>query len=899
MKSKGFIFTPLSTFLLICVALTTPPTLAEFNFEIGNRVTEKLASYTTAPIRLLSLLSTYRSKKAFSHDLRAPDRDEFLVLGDALLTTYPHDLVYYGLEDGTFVGHQMDSRMSVYREPGEGGYEVVVENGGGGAGSEELASAVSPEMQKHLESCVDNHGKMIPCLMHPGQSYIECIDGCKAIQKCPDENSQRDCRQLFDDNEDERNSCEEEVKWCISYREQIILPENDGAIAVNNAKIVNTSENNYHSQRGYIPWTQHCIDSSGLPTQTPGQNSVPGPDNLHNCYHSDGSNPVQRNLSGPYAYCGIDSDDDGTATPIICNTTFIGGFVSYNYDPRYRPWYTKTKEMQEPNWSEPYVFFQNDQMGISYSHPIYKTDEDDGRKVFVGVLALDLTLTGIASFLIKNYDEAENIVAIIEEAEPNYLIASSTGTTGVKKVLKDDHSMPCPEMENFALASEICTTVRIPVAELKNGFMERVISNSYMIQKKNGFPPSRLLPVQSKDDTDDVEVAQGVHASQTKQFSSVGGINWRIMIMSPVDIHEDDSILPGDDMFPFLVTPAIIGSVVCMALLLLFTKHRGEQEVIASDWRFTGAFIFGCALLNLACLSLIGPNTDSLCLSRMWFLNFFFVLALTPLFVKTWRFYKLLGDGTVIPRRQSISHAKTTLMMIPFILFEVLILTIFTFVDPSRAEEMLEYDDVGVTHRIVCTHENSAFFAVQVVYQGSLILVGCVLAFKTRNMKKEYRDNQQLMLTLYNIALVGTVILIVANVVKVYQGTIRIFLSVGVFWMTVFSCCVFVLPRLLQIHTRSSISSNRGRRSPPGRAQLPSAPSTVAVDNGFCASTLQQQQDHVEGANIVSSRTLGTAVENPANFDLSDGDSSSGRRVSFEPILNEETIQAIEKAANR
>ncbi len=691
-------------------------------------MTEKLASYTTAPIRLLSFLSTYRSKKAFSHDLRASDRDEFLVLGDALLTTYPHDLIYYGLEDGTFVGHQMDSRMSVYREPGEGGYEVVVENGDGGDGSEVLASAVSLEMQKHLESCVDDHGKMIPCLMQPGQSYIECIDGCKSIQKCPDEISQRDCKQLFDDNEEEKSLCETEVKWCISYKEHTISEGNVGAVAINTAKVINSSEKNHLNQRGYIHWTQLCIDSSGIPTQTPGQNSVPGADNLYNCYHSDGFTPVQRNLSGPYAYCGSTSNDDGTTTPIICNTTFIGGFTSYNFDPRYRPWYTKTKELQEPNWSEPYVFFQNEEVGITYSHPIYNIDEDGERSVFAGVLALDLTLTGIASFLIKNYDEAENIVAIIEEAEPNYLIASSTGTTGVKKVLKDDPSVPCPEMDDSALTSGNCTTIRIPVAELKDGYMERVISSSYMMQKMNDFPPSRLLPVQCSDNAENNE--RGVHASQTKQFSSEGGINWRIMIMSPVDIHEEDSILPGDDMFPFVVTPAIIGSVVCIALLLLFTKHRINQEVVAGDWRFTGWFIFGCALLNLACLSLLGPNTDALCLTRMWLLNFFFVVALTPLFVKTWRFYKLLGDGTLIPTRQSISYPKTAQMMIPFILIEVLILTIFTFVDPIRAEELLEYDNNGVTHRLVCTRENSAFFAVQVVYQGGLILVGCVLGEK-------------------------------------------------------------------------------------------------------------------------------------------------------------------------
>ncbi len=80
---------------------------------------------------------------------------------------------------------------------------------------------------------------------------------------------------------------------------------------------------------------------------------------------------------------------------------------------------------------------------------------------------------------------------------------------------------------------------------------------------------------------------------------------------------------------------------------------------------------------------------------------------------------------------------------------------------------------------------------------------------------------------------------------------------------------------------------------------MSSGPNASAVDNGSSASTLQQEQKHVEGADMVSSRTLGTSVEIPAAFDLSEGDISSGRRVSFEPVLNEETLRAIDKATNR
>eukprot|EP00957_Ditylum_brightwellii_P028459 2148728-Ditylum_brightwellii.AAC.1 len=48
---------------------------------------------------------------------------------------------------------------------------------------------------------------------------------------------------------------------------------------------------------------------------------------LSTCYHSDGTTPVNRTLSGEYAFCGGKD----------CDNTFAGGYSSYEYDPRYRP----------------------------------------------------------------------------------------------------------------------------------------------------------------------------------------------------------------------------------------------------------------------------------------------------------------------------------------------------------------------------------------------------------------------------------------------------------------------------------------------------------------------------------------------------------------------------------
>ncbi|KAL7461288.1 hypothetical protein ACHAXS_001711, partial [Conticribra weissflogii] len=434
--------------MMLLLATPAIATKSDFNHEIGKRVLDLLQEYTDAPSKVLEFLSNYRGKNAFPHGLEPPDRDKFFQLGDTLLTANPRLFIYYGLENGAYAGNQRSPTFAHYREPGESGYR--------------LDDPVQMEkMQKHLDSCIDENGNQVPCLMGPGESYIECIDNCTSLQRCPDEDSQQDCSAF--DKAEERSLCESNTKWCTSYT----------------TKTIPLSDTN--SNRGYIPFTFYCVDVNGLPTQTPGENAELGADGLGNCYHDDGVTPVNRQVSGDYEYCGGDG--------ITCDNTFLGGFTSGNYDPRYRPWYIVTKQKQVPNWSEPYEFYTHN-IGITYSRPIYSTDEE-GRTVFAGVLASDYSLDGIAAFLTDNYNGSGTIVTIMEEAEPNYIIASSTGITGVRKVLIEDNSKACPQNSD----GNQCMGVRIPISEMNKNYMEKLISTTYLTQKEKHFPDSELVSV--------------------------------------------------------------------------------------------------------------------------------------------------------------------------------------------------------------------------------------------------------------------------------------------------------------------------------------------------------------------------------------------------------------------
>ena len=762
--------------LMLLVALLLSPSLpgtvvsaAEWNFEISRRVNEKVAQFMKDPISIVRIISEFRANHGFPHDMAAPDRNAYMRLNDALLSQYPHfESIYYGLEDGVFVGHGFASRIANYREPGESGYLI----------DEESGEPIDPDMVKHFQSCVDDAGNQEDCVMSPGGPYIECINDC-SLARCPDSASQRDC--IGETSTDaEREECEANIKWCRQYvrKEAPEASPPTGTL-------------------GYVPRSTYCIDETGVASQMPGEIAKKDTDVLGSCYYRDGTTLVNRSLSGNYAMCGGDG--------AVCADVFEGAYQDRDYDPRWRGWMEATRAIQKSNWSPPYPFFTTLAMGITFSEPIYSVD-DEGRNVFEGVVAIDYTFDNVTEFLVDNYRDSKVEVAIFEAEAPHYLIASSTGSKGASKVRASDPQQPCPEQE-----SADCKAVRVSIEDMAATDMDVVLAKAFLRQQEEGFPETNLVSVKADDSSD-----AKAYASQTEIFNVPdAGLAWRIMILSPAQLSSEDTILPGDTIFGLLIAIAVIGVVVCLVLLFEFFQHRTEKTIIASDWRFTGGFILGCALLNTASLSFLGPNTDSLCLLRMWMFHLFFVVALSPLLVKTYRMMKLVGGNSL--RRVKISHRKAFLMTLPIFFAQVIILLIFSFADPSKQHDSMSMAGGNVDRRITCRHDTNAFMIVEMLFEGGLVLAGCILAFKTRSLQGDFGEARQLILAMYNIAVVASIVVIVTNVMTTGQASKRILIAIGILWGSVFSSCAFVIPRLLQVKDNREAAN----REAGGRADQP------------------------------------------------------------------------------
>ena len=103
--------------------------------------------------------------------------------------------------------------------------------------------------------------------------------------------------------------------------------------------------------------------------------------------------------------------------------------------------------------------------------------------------------------------------------------------------------------------------------------------------------------------------------------------------------------------------------------------------------------------------------------------------------------------------------------------------------------------------------------AVRFDFEAGLVVAACVLAYMTRNLNSDFGESKQLIFAMYNIALVGTVIVVVISLSDMDSNGNSILKAIGVFWGTLISTAAFVLPRMVQVRHDSERERNHTRVS--------------------------------------------------------------------------------------
>ena len=294
----------------------------------------------------------------------------------------------------------------------------------------------------------------------------------------------------------------------------------------------------------------------------------------------------------------------------------------------------------------------------------------------------------------QSYGSSDIVVAIYEDNPPHYIIALSTGTSGQKLVLSAENSQPCP-VESGTATGAPCEPQRIPFADLEGTTLDdTVIGKAFERHQQAGYP-KELIKIKQETSGGRLKF----YLTQSSLYEQPGAnLRWRILDAIPSGRSASDSIEKGDALFPALIVVALFGFAICLGFAAVFFRKRKERAVILADWRFACAFVLGCALFNTSTLTLLGPNTDELCMLRMWSFHGLFAVALSPLFVKVWRIWRLVGHADRF-RRAKMSNTTTAVWALPLILIQALILLFISLFDPPRRTDETDVRE-GVTTQV-------------------------------------------------------------------------------------------------------------------------------------------------------------------------------------------------------
>lgn len=495
------------------------------------RIQEKVDRFMSSPVDALRLFHAYYQNEGFPNNLQGPDRSKALkylysIVTSSSTATKP----FYGLEDGTFVGFfHKSSAFSLlpeanYREPGNSGYVP---------GSDEIA-------QKFFNVCTDSiNGTTVNCLLKDSMPlYIECNNDC-ALVPCPNENT---------------NKTENSTKWCRDYK-------------------ISTYEEG-QGRLGYVPTSSHCIDENGVFTQEPGKALIEGQEKIikGTCAFQDGT-IVDRVVKGEFAYC---SNEPGG----VCSTTFAGAYKYYNYDHRWRPWYIDSRKHQKPQFSDPYPFYSQNSIGITFTHPIFLIDESLGKEVLHGFLAADLVLQDITEFLQSITKEDDIEIAIHESDMPHSMIGISTGSRIVKYTVKGGNNQVCTEEQKED--SSICEVQQLTIDNFAKTEEDHIFAKVHSEFAKNPDLKETIIEADENDVFSTSYLCSHVNYTRPEE-----NLFWSIVVTKPLKDDPQSTIIVGDVEFIVLCVIATIGFSLCFGLFLAFCRKRHERIVQNCDYKFT------------------------------------------------------------------------------------------------------------------------------------------------------------------------------------------------------------------------------------------------------------------------------------------------------------------------
>eukprot|EP00301_Raphidiophrys_heterophryoidea_P004284 c11871_g1_i1.p1 GENE.c11871_g1_i1~~c11871_g1_i1.p1 ORF type:complete len:642 (+),score=115.52 c11871_g1_i1:284-2209(+) len=453
-------------------------------------------------------------------------------------------------------------------------------------------------------------------------------------------------------------------------------------------------------------------------------------------------------------------------------TTDVSGIqqsiIGYkSYDPRIRPWYTdcKNKAINGSVWSSVYTFATSGKLGITFGVQIF-----DKFGSFVGVAASDMELGALDSFLYSEYhDESDHRLVYIKDKN-GYLIASSDVGASVVWVANQPFQVKANQSENIMIRT---STI----------FLD-VVLKQY---------PDRLF------------IHNGFYIQSSSYIDEHSGIDWQVVVMRPAQ-KQNDFVAYASTSFTAIAVVAVIVSIITIAILLWVYRFRDLQIWKAAQPDSLYLILFS----NLMCVSttfvVAGPPKDHLCVLRQWWISLSLTLTCTSLIVKIFRVLVMFAASQKFTRI-SFSGIQFLATISAVLCVQILSLVVWTALDPMKPQTEFTERSGQVFQSTLCKSHHIWGFSLVASLLGILLIIGCVVSYRSRNLSELFTESRALMAIFYHGAFITILITTASFVANVSTSELDVFISIGMCWFTASTQAGLFLPRIMRQMTQGDFST--------------------------------------------------------------------------------------------
>ena len=294
---------------------------------------------------------------------------------------------------------------------------------------------------------------------------------------------------------------------------------------------------------------------------------------------------------------------------------------------------------------------------------------------------------------------------------------------------------------------------------------------------------------------DELIIFRSYYLQSILYTDAVPGITWYVVVLLPANI-EQDHVGPSSLYYWVVVSIAVFSILVNLLGGAVLFILRKAKMVKMTQPMFTALILAGDILLAITVILLLGENTPTSCVARLYMFNASFTFTFAPLLIKGWRVHYIFNVNPM-KRKALISAARLITITLCFVAIDVSLATIATFGIGSNPEpvESVVYTKAGAYAQLTYCgyHKNNTLVSVELAYKGFLIILACYLSFKVRHVVDVIAGSKTLLVIVYNTAFVCVVVIGISESVTDIE-TVVLCEAVGICFCAIVNCMGLIAP---------------------------------------------------------------------------------------------------------